>query len=298
MKVREHGARAKYVVEHCRCDACRRANREYAARLVDRKRARAASFVVERPTAPKVMQKANAHGGVSTYTFRRVCPGTVAGPCPKSACLRGHRPLCAHCIAHLPAVDTVPVGPVAEHVRALSAKGVGYKAVADAAGVSFSLVREILSGDLAAVSAERAARILAVDEGAMADGAVVDGTATRRRIDYLLSEGWTRREISARIGNDGTSLQIRRNVRASTELKIVRLVRLHQKESADWDAACEFDAAERRDILRRCRHLALAKIAAQFPHVWPGADRPGSIGFKKLKLDRQNRSRRGRPRKL
>ena len=30
--MRPHGTRAKYVVEGCKCEACRRANREYQAR--------------------------------------------------------------------------------------------------------------------------------------------------------------------------------------------------------------------------------------------------------------------------
>jgi len=31
--VRPHGTRARYVTDRCRCEACRRANREYQRRL-------------------------------------------------------------------------------------------------------------------------------------------------------------------------------------------------------------------------------------------------------------------------
>lgn len=107
------------------------------------------------------------------------------------------------------------------HIRDLSYKGVGRKQVADAAGLSPTTISLYMSGKRTKVRAMNERKILAVDAGAVADHALVSARPTWTRINWLLSEGFTKGDLALRLGYKTKNLQIgRRRCLAITALKV------------------------------------------------------------------------------
>lgn len=105
----------------------------------------------------------------------------------------------------------VDAEPTRQHLRWLSAQGMGWKTAARSAGVATSTVYSILYGKhlddpdhpehrppRKQVSRAVADRILAV-QPVLADGAVVDATGTRRRIQALVARGWSLSKLAYRL---------------------------------------------------------------------------------------------------
>lgn len=107
----------------------------------------------------------------------------------------GHRGMCRpHYDQYRSANPPVPAGPVAAHVARLRATGIGWSRLTELTGVSFHALRRI--GTQRYVLPETAARIASVPIPAVphllaADGALVDATGTRRRMQALVAAGWT-----------------------------------------------------------------------------------------------------------
>lgn len=112
------------------------------------------------------------------------------------------------------------------HLAKLSRRGVGRRAVADAAGVPPSTLRAIRVGEKTKIRKRTEARILAVDAGARSGGSLVPAGPTWRRIERLLAEGFTKTELARRLGSTAKtpSLQIRKDfVTARTAADVERL---------------------------------------------------------------------------
>lgn len=122
--------------------------------------------------------------------------------------------------------ELVETGTVIAHLQNLSAKGVGYKAVCDAAGVGKSSVMEVMQGRRTRMRAANARAILAVTfDMAVKDGAYIDATETKRQIRWLLNEGFTRGQIAKRLGYKTANLQFSFDkITARNAMKIERLV--------------------------------------------------------------------------
>lgn len=115
---------------------------------------------------------------------------------------------------------------VRTHLLKLSKEGVGRRAVADAAGVARSIVAAIRSGKKETVRARTAARLLAVTKDAVADHALVSANRTWRQINRLLAEGFTKSELTRRLGSKSKTpaLQLKRaQVTARSAMKVDRL---------------------------------------------------------------------------
>lgn len=128
------------------------------------------------------------------------------------------------------AADWADAAPAREHIAALQAKGMGYKRVAEVAGLSVSTLHAIIWGKHG-YPAKRILRrnldaILAV-EFDPAGSAVIDPTGTVRRIRALQAMGWPLREIGARCDiatqNLGTIASSGRGVYASTATRIAKV---------------------------------------------------------------------------
>lgn len=110
-------------------------------------------------------------------------------------------------------VDAVPARA---HVLRLSAQGVGWKQVARQAGVSNGAVTKLLYGDhrrgpSRRIRAGTEARLLAVRPAvARLGGQRVPAQPTHALVAVLVANGWTKRAISAAIGQDGRALQLGR----------------------------------------------------------------------------------------
>lgn len=107
--------------------------------------------------------------------------------------------------------DVVPrlvsAGPARDHVTELMRKGMGYKAVAEAAGVSTSAVSALLYGKLdrpptRRIKPDTAAALLAVrfDLAGIPDSANVDAATTHANVAKIVAAGIPRMRIAERLG--------------------------------------------------------------------------------------------------
>lgn len=123
--------------------------------------------------------------------------------CAKSAQI-GHRGLCRpHYAAHTAANRPVPAAPIAAHVARLRAAGLGWQRLQDLTGLSFTALRRVDRRRY--VLPETARKILAIPVPdipalAVADGALVDATGTRRRLQALIAAGWTNLDLADAMG--------------------------------------------------------------------------------------------------
>jgi len=105
-----------------------------------------------------------------------------------------------------------------QHVKWLGEQGVGLKRVVAVSGVSQGALWKLMYGkrrpDGTQVPSKRITReveqkLLAVLPDAVADGAYVSGTKTRRHIDTLISRGWSRIAIGRHVhGPEARTLQV------------------------------------------------------------------------------------------
>lgn len=126
--------------------------------------------------------------------------------------------------------DWTDAEPVRAHIKALGEQGMGYKRVAQLAGVSVSTLHAIIWGKhgypAKRILRRNADAILAVRFNP-AESAVIDPTGTVRRIRALQAMGWPLREIGERCGiatqNLGTIASGGRGVYASTAARIAKV---------------------------------------------------------------------------
>lgn len=114
------------------------------------------------------------------------------------------------------------------HIKKLSAGGIGYKAVADAAGVSPTVVSRLLWGDKRFLRVPTEAAILSVDREALADHALVPAGPTWDKIRRLLDDGYTKTQIAKWLGSRAKTpaLQLRQDfITAKSALAVERLLK-------------------------------------------------------------------------
>lgn len=117
------------------------------------------------------------------------------------------------------------------HIKRLSKKGIGYKTIADVAGLAASTLFKIKSGERLYLRAENERRILSVDETCLADSAVISAKESWKKLEWIFAQGLTEQEIAKRLGYKTERLQIKENILASTALKIERLYNRIKSES-------------------------------------------------------------------
>lgn len=187
------------------CDRWK-AKRATARRYADRMRA------VDRTPKPCTHPKAqHQHGTNAAYTLDRCRCVPCAAACSEyNARLRRET---AYGKARL-----VDADPVREHVRSLMAANMGLKTVAARSGVPHGALSKLIYGTLlpdgsrrspsARIRTESAGALLAVRPAVsvLADGAVVDATGPRRRLQALAVVGWSVQQVSQRSGIDRQAL--------------------------------------------------------------------------------------------
>jgi hypothetical protein len=108
----------------------------------------------------------------------------------------------------------------------LSRKGIGYKTVAKEAGVSKTILQQVMNGKRAHIRARTERKVLAVPEDCLAPHATIDATETWRLIDALLKEGIysSKAALARALGCKTPALQINRDrVLVSTAKKVERI---------------------------------------------------------------------------
>ena len=201
-----HGTRSCYVLG-CRCDDCKRANRE---RWQERDRA-SREAVAHIPLNP---------GGP--------CPGIEGEPCPRARTLsKLSLGVCEECRRRTVWDGLVDAKPVRKHLRELSRQGVGYKSVADAASVARSVLQKIMAGTKRRIRKRARDRILAVDAQAVADWGLVPAGETRKLLEELEGEYLTKGRLARELGYTRPNLQVGKtdHVRARTAHRVRKLYR-------------------------------------------------------------------------
>lgn len=78
-----------------------------------------------------------------------------------------------------------------EHLAQLRKSGMGIRRISELTGLADVHIRQIASGEILRVSERTQAVILALKPGNVADGAFIDATGTKRRLQALCAVGWT-----------------------------------------------------------------------------------------------------------
>jgi transcriptional regulator with XRE-family HTH domain len=207
--MRRCGTYAKYVIERCRCDACRAVCAMYHRRQYRQKHR--LPFYVRRFGKGKVavvsgrLDRQSHHRTRDFAEALRVCAemnraaeeaGAVSDPYWASPTLKGL---------------------VRKYLRQLRAAGVGQNRIAAVAGVARSRVAALLTGhshkkdrpQRQRLKWSTAQRLLGVQVGDLAAGARVPAAETWRLIDEMVAAGMTKRAIASQImGRDTLSLQL------------------------------------------------------------------------------------------
>jgi hypothetical protein len=177
------------------------------------------------------------------------------------------------------------------HLAALSARGVGYKAVAAASDVAKGLLQGIMAGAREHIREETERRILAVDRHAAADHAIVDGRRAHRAIAKMIDLGLTKGEIAERLGYKTPALQIKPRVLARTEARVLRLVAEVRREIAEShrlpvicpDCGLSHARSDRLRVIARMSSARFAEVHAAWPCLYENTN----TGYVRFMRDRK-----------
>ena len=116
-----------------------------------------------------------------------------------------------------------------KHLLKLSCNGVGRRTVGTITGISDSVLFKIRSGQRKQIRALTEKAILEVDTSRRRGSTLVPATETWKRIDRLLSEGFTRARIARELGRKMPALQLDRDfVTAKNERAVLELCRRYE----------------------------------------------------------------------
>lgn len=248
----EHGTRARYV-GGCRCDDCRAANTK---RYRERRAQIREQLPDVRPNGPPLPGMILRRGKPVPV---KICPGANGRPCVRGSWLRVGD-VCAVCVelasvsAHFVMGDRVYA-----HLKKLSAAGIGYKSVADAADVAHSVLgRVIKTGGWLRIRATTERAVLAVDAGAIADGALVPGERAQEIFAKLRRRGFTFRQLAELLETSFVGWKPGEHVLASRQLELERL--LARVERGEITARRALPRATReRTFVRMLRRAGVPK---------------------------------------
>jgi hypothetical protein len=114
------------------------------------------------------------------------------------------------------------------HIRKLARRGVGRRSVADAATISERTVGNIKAGRVKTIFSSTEKKILAITPAAVADNALVNAAPTLKKLNKLLNEGLTKKELARRLGSRAKvpMLQIKGpKIKARNEMKVDKFYR-------------------------------------------------------------------------
>jgi hypothetical protein len=288
-----HGTRARYVGAKCRCDACRAANTQFARDSAARAKAKALEAATGAPAVPAPQIWTAPDGSKKVRVYKRLCAGIDGFPCPTRSHLRKDSTgdICGKCRIGLAYAGLVSSKRARAHLKKLARAGVGKQAVQDACDVSGAMLHEIKKGRYPRIRVETERRILAVDHEAIADHAIVDGQRTHRAIAQMRTMGLTKTEIAQRLGRKAPALQIKPNVLAKTEARVLRLldeVRREVAASAQMPEICpdcglSHAKDDRRRVVARMMPASFEEVHAAWPCLYENTN----TGYVRFMRDRR-----------
>ena len=175
---------------------------KWVARAERAARANAARAAIDRTPQPCLHARAqHEHGTNACYTLDRC----RCIPCSQANSAAEHRRRRLRAYGRYD--KYVDAGPVREHLAYLAASGIGRKRVALLAGVGSGTLADILYGHggrtpTRRVTREVAAKVLAVTAtpAVLAPGAQIPNIGTARRLQALMTLGWSRAQLAGRVG--------------------------------------------------------------------------------------------------
>lgn len=209
----------------------------------------------------------HVHGSRTTYVVHR---------CRCAACREDNRVKQRE--QHLAKVygrydKLVDAEPVRQHVRSLMAQGMGWRRVAEVAGVAESSLYCLLHGKYPdepehpahrpprkQVLRANAEKLLAVQLD-LAGGQRVDATGTRRRVQALAARGWSLARIGARLGIRRCNMHLHEDRWPQVTVATARAVRDLYEEL--WDV--EPPTSTHGERIARSRALNAARRAGWAP---------------------------------
>jgi len=223
---RPHGTRSRYV-SGCRCGECKEANRLAYHERQQRAKEAAAEITETKEGAPQQWTDPRT-GKTYTRIYKRACPGVNGDPCEWGSHLRSDSKgsVCGRCRLKLTWNGLVPSDRARDHIHALSRRGVGYKQVADAAGVAESIVAKIRSGERKNIRAQAEKRILEVDIGARADHALVPAGPSWKLLNKLLKK-YSKAELARRLGSEAKNPALQVSKKEVTVKKAHQIQKLY-----------------------------------------------------------------------
>jgi hypothetical protein len=243
-----HGTYARYRLGKCRCFDCRVAVTNYVCAADAAKRPPwrllqgLGSIVIHRETGERI-----------------VCADRESAYRERDRLNARHRPK--------PASELVPTKKVRDHIAFLSARGVGYKSVAAAVGMSTSSLAKIISGEARRTRRQTEERILAVGIEAARGSALVDSHETWKRLDRIIGSGlYSKAAIARWLGCKTPQLQIQRgpHVTAKTAQAVLalydRLWAEDERLRLFVDPYAE-EARREREAAERAAQASRAKLA-------------------------------------
>jgi hypothetical protein len=109
------------------------------------------------------------------------------------------------------------------HLRKLSAAGIGLRTVSDLSGIGRSTLQKIVQRKRLNIRKLNADRILAITTDAVGAATTIPAKETWQRINWLLSQGFTKTALAKRLGYQTRALQINKNrITARNAVKIER----------------------------------------------------------------------------
>lgn len=174
----------------------------------------------------------------------------------------------------------IDAAPVRKHLRILNSYGLGYERIAKLAGVRVWTVRTLLVGRSSAPQGKRvlqvtvpqyeAERILALqpDHALLADAALMPAVGAHRRVQALVSQGWSLAKIARELGIKPQSLSAMLNqagVRADTHRQVVSVY------DSLWNVPPPQATPSERGAVSRARGLAATRGWVS-PLAWDDID--------------------------
>jgi hypothetical protein len=122
---------------------------------------------------------------------------------------------------------TVSAELAREHILELRAQHVGKRAIMDCTGISDVVIMEIANGKRRRIRESTERRIMRVTVDGRAGGSLIPAKQTKRRIDELISAGYTRADLARKLGYKCAELQFRGS-KSITAHNAMRIERLHK----------------------------------------------------------------------
>lgn len=158
----------------------------------------------------------------------------------------------------------VDITPVREHIQKLRDYGIGWKRVAELAGVGNTAVETIIYGHKTRgglnnrINRVNAAKILAVEPCLenMRPGALIPAIGAQRRVQALVWQGWSMLKLSQMLGFEASNLNL---LMKRDEITVRNHLKIQALYEQLWDKPRPVTRPHDKTSIARARNLAARK---------------------------------------